>query len=69
MKNSASLKQEAIKPKRCQAKECAKFGSIRFVLDRAGNINWTYLLCDEHFHLLSNRDKNYIARTEGTKGD
>jgi hypothetical protein len=64
MKNSASPE-----PKRCQAKECAKLGSPRFVLDRAGNLKWTYFLCDEHFRLLCSRDKNYIARTEGTKAE
>jgi hypothetical protein len=70
MKNSASsngVKQEATELKGCQARECVKRGSLRFVIDKAGNRRWTYFLCDEHFILLRDSDKQYIARTEGTK--
>jgi hypothetical protein len=58
---------KAIKTDRCQAKECVRLGSLRTIRDSAGNAKWTYFMCDEHFLLLRESDKQYIARTEGTK--
>lgn len=68
--NSASLngtKQKPTESRCCQATGCAKLGSPRFIVDRMRNPKWTYFMCDEHFGLLSDSDKRYIARTEGTK--
>ena len=70
MKESASRNGTAPKPtkmSRCQAKACVKLGSLRSIFDRLGKANWTYFMCDEHFHLLRQSDKEFIARTEGTK--
>jgi hypothetical protein len=36
-------------------------------MDKAENQRLSYFLCDEHFLLLRESDKRYIARTEGTK--
>lgn len=70
MKNFALLDgvgHKATEIEHCQAKACSKQGSLRYVVDKAGNPKWTYFLCDEHFRLLRDYDKKYIARTEGTK--
>jgi hypothetical protein len=67
---SASLDrvaQKATKTNRCQARACATVGSLRFIMDKAENQRLSYFLCDEHFLLLRESDKRYIARTEGTK--
>jgi hypothetical protein len=72
MRNSASLngvKQKATEPKCCQAKGCPNLGTLRSIVDNAGNCKWNYFMCDEHIRLLSDRDKKYIARTEGTKSE
>lgn len=72
MKQPASLnggKQTATKLTHCHAKECPKLGALRSVVDGAGNCKWTYFICDEHFRLLDDYDKKYIARTKGTKGE
>ena len=70
MKESASRNgtvPKATKTDRCQAKACVKLGSLRHLVDSVEKAEWTYLMCDEHFHLLTKADKEYIARTEGTK--
>ena len=58
---------KATKPDRCQAKECSKFGSLRFIVHQKEKSEWSYFMCDEHFLLLRKGDKEYIARTLGTK--
>jgi hypothetical protein len=66
MKKPASLndvKQKATGHNRCQAKECVKLGSARFVGQ------WSYFMCTEHFRLLSDADKKYIAKAQGTKSE
>jgi hypothetical protein len=63
MKKPASLngvKQKVSGQNRCQAKGCVKLGNIRFVRQ------WSYFMCIEHFRLLSDADKKYIAKTQGT---
>jgi hypothetical protein len=54
MKKPVSLngvKQKAIGQNHCQAKGCFKLGSVRFVGQ------WSYVMCIEHFRLLSDADK------------
>jgi hypothetical protein len=66
MKKSASLdgvKQKSTGQNRCQAKGCVRLGSIKFVGE------WSYFMCTEHFRLLTDADKKYIAKTQGTKSD
>jgi hypothetical protein len=66
MKKPASLngvKQEATGQNRCQAERCAKLGSVKFVGQ------WSYFICTEHFRLLSDDDKKYIAKAQGTKSE
>ncbi len=66
MRKPASLngvKQTATGQHRCQAKGCVKLGSVKFVGQ------WTYFVCTEHFRLLSDADKQYIAKTQGTKSE
>ena len=63
MKKPASLngvKQKVTGQNRCQAKGCVKLGSAKFVGQ------WSYFICTEHFHSLSDVDKKYIAKTHGT---
>jgi len=57
------VKQKAPGQNRCQAKGCYKLGSVRFVGQ------WSYFMCVEHFRLLSDADKKYIAKSQGTKSD
>ncbi len=64
MKKPASLngvKQKATGQNRCQAKGCVKLGSVRFVGQ------WSYFMCIEHFRLLSDADKKYIAKLKEPK--
>jgi len=66
MKKPASLnrvKQKALGQHRCQATEYVKLGSIKFVGQ------WSYFMCTEHFRLLSDADKQYIAKPKGTKSE
>ena len=66
MKKPASLngvKQNATGQNRCQAKGCVKLGSAKFVGQ------WSYFICTEHFRLLSDDDKKYIAKAQGTKSE
>ncbi len=66
MKNPESLngvKQKANGQNRCQARGCVKLGSVKFVGQ------WSYFMCIEHFRLLSDADKKYIAKAQGTKSD
>jgi hypothetical protein len=66
MKKPASPKgvtQKATGPSRCQAKGCVKLGSVKFVGQ------WSYVICTEHFLLLSDADKKCIAKGQGTKGE
>jgi hypothetical protein len=70
MKNPASLngvKQKATRANLCQAKGCKKLGSLRSFADTLRHCKRAYYMCDEHFLLLDNGDKQYIARTLGTK--
>jgi hypothetical protein len=57
------VKQKATGQNRCQAKKCVKLGSVRFVGQ------WSYFMCTEHFRLLGDADKKYIAKTQGTKSE
>jgi hypothetical protein len=66
MKKPASLngvKQKATGQNRCQAEGCVKLGSVKFVGQ------WSYFMCTEHFRLLSDADKKYIAKAQGTKSE
>jgi hypothetical protein len=65
--SSNGVAQKATKTHRCQAKECAKVGSLRSIAGKPKPSKWTYFMCDEHLLLFSDRDKKYIARTQGTK--
>lgn len=58
---------ETNKTYRCQAKECAKVGSLRYIAAKPKTSTWTFFMCDEHLLLLGESDKKYIARTEGAK--
>jgi len=58
---------KATKTNLCQAKACGKPGSLRYFFEGVGKGSWTYFMCDEHVRVLTERDKKYIARTEGTK--
>ncbi len=59
--------QKVTKTHRCQAKACVELGSLRSIVHSRQKSKWSYFMCDEHFHLLRKGDKEYIARTEGTK--
>jgi hypothetical protein len=58
---------KATKTHRCQAKGCVNLGPLRSLIHPVGRSRWNYFLCDEHFLLLRKVDKQYIARTLGTK--
>jgi hypothetical protein len=58
-----SAKQKATRHNRCQARECVKLGSVKFVGQ------WSYIMCTEHFRVLNDADKKYIAKTQGTKSE
>jgi hypothetical protein len=66
MTKHASLngaKQKATGQNRCQAEGCVRLGSVKFVG------RWSYFMCTEHFRVLSDLDKQYIAKTQGTKSE
>jgi hypothetical protein len=69
MKKLASLngvKQKAPSQNRCQAEGSVKLGSVKFVGQ------WALLhvyRAFSHFRLLSDADKKYIAKTQGTKSE
>jgi hypothetical protein len=71
MKNPVSLngtKNASSAPRACQARGCAKLGSLRSIFtDDVQKFRWTYFMCDEHSQLLTEQDKRFIARTEETK--
>jgi hypothetical protein len=61
--NGAEQKATGQKQNRCQAKGCVRLGSVKFVGQ------WSYFMCPEHFRLLSDADKKYIAKTQGTQSE
>ena len=57
------VKQKATGQNHCQAEGCVRLGNAKFVGQ------WSYFICTEHFRLLSDADKKYIAKTQGTKSE
>jgi len=60
-----NLQKNATKSRGCQAKGCPNLGSARFTI--VDKVKRTYFMCDEHVRVLSDSQKKYIARTEGTR--
>jgi hypothetical protein len=47
----------------CGSSKPVKLGCLKFVGQ------WSYFMCIEHFRLLSDDDKKYIAKAQGTKSE